>query len=300
MDRTGIFLSKDQKAKTHSRMYTFNMRIVLLGIISILSVFSCKTVKKTQVIQEAISKKDTAQTIIIKESPHIDSAAIVKDILSKVVKGKIDFNTFNAKIKVSYESAEKSDTYTVYLSMKKDSIIIIKVTGTFLGIPGLGLEVKIRQDSVVVVRHAGEKYVMNRSIGYLQEVTEIPFDFSTLQDILIGNPVFIDSNVVSYKAGASQLLVLMVGDIFKHLVTLDNTDYKVLHSKLDDVDIQRNRTCDITFGNYQPLGNYRFATYRSISVAEKSKLNIYMDFKEYSLNEPLKYNFEVSKKFKRK
>src|SRR6202007_3117176 len=107
-----------------------------------------------------------------------------------------------------------------------------------------------------------------RSIGYLQDVTEIPFDFSTLQDFLIGNPVFTDSNVVSYRARPNQLSVLMIGDLFKHLLTLDNTDYTVLHSKLDDVDMQRNRTGDIIFGSYQPMGPYRFATYRSISIAE--------------------------------
>ncbi len=277
------------------------MKPLFLAFFSVLLVgVSCTTVKKTQVIQEAITKKDTAQTIVIKESPQVDSEAIVKEILGKVATSKIDFNTFNAKIKASYEGAEKSDNYTVYLSMKKDSVILIKVTGTFLGIPGLGLEAKIKKDSVTVVRHAGEKYVMYRSINYLQEVTQIPFDFATIQDILIGNPIFIDSNVVSYKAGSSQLLVLMVGDVFKNLVTLDNTDFKVLHSKLDDVDLQRNRTCDITFGNYQPMGSYRFATYRSISVAEKSKLDIYLDFKEFNLNEPLKYNFEPPKKYKRK
>ena len=277
------------------------MKRFLIFLISIsLAVFSCKTVKKTQVIQEAITKKDTAPTIVISETPHVDSVAIIKDIMGKVVKNKIDFKTFNAKIKVYYEGQEKSDTYQVYLSMKKDSVIIIKVTGTVLGISGKGLEAQIKKDSVIVVRYAGEQYVTYRSIGYLKEVTEIPFDFSTLQDILIGNPVFIDSNVVSYKAGANNLLVLMVGDLFKHLLTLDNTDFRVLHSKLDDVDLQRNRTCDITFSNYQPLGGYRFSTYRSISIAEKSKLDLYLEFKEYSLNEPLKYSFEVPKKFKRK
>ena len=269
-------------------------------LLIILFAFSCKTVQKTQVIQEAISKKDTAQTIVISETPKVDSAAIVKDIMHKVVQGKIDFNTFNAKIKVTYESAEKSDTYTVYLSMKKDSVILIQIKGSFLGIPALGLEAKIKKDSIVVVQLVGDKYVMNRSISYLQEVIEIPFDFSTLQDLLIGNPIFLDSNLVSYKASANQLTVMMVGDVFKHLVTLDNTDYKVMHSKLDDVDIQRNRTGDIIFGSYLPMGPYRFATYRSISIAEKSKLNIYLDFKEFALNEPLKYNFEVPKKLMRK
>ena len=271
----------------------------LLLVITVLA-FSCKTVKKTQGIQEAITKKDTAITIVIKESPKIDSAAIVKDILSKVVKSKIDFNTFNAKIKVSYEGPAKSDNYTVYLSMQKDSIILIKVTGTLLGFRGLGLQAKIKKDSVIVVQYAGEQSVMNRSISYLQEVTQIPFDFSTLQDIIMGNPVFLDSNVVSYKAGSSQLLVLMVGNLFKHLLTLDNTNYTILHSKLDDVNLQRNRTCDITLSIYQPLGTKQFATYRKISVSEKSKLDIYLDFKEFTLNEPLKYTFDIPKKFKRK
>jgi len=276
-------------------MKHFFICIVVISLVA----FSCKTVKKTQGIQEAISKKDTAQTIVIKETDKIDSAAIVRSIMSKVVQSKIDFKTFNAKIKVDYEGVEKNDNYTAYLSMKKDSVILIKVKGTFLGISAVGLQVKIKKDSVILVRSVGEKYVLNRSISYLQDVTEIPFDFYTLQDLIIGNPIFADSNVVSYKAGATQLLVLMVGDIFKHLITLDKSNNKILHSKLDDVDIQRNRTCDITFSSYQPMGSYQFATYRQISVAEKSKLDIYLDFKEFTLNEPLKYTFEVPKNYKR-
>ncbi|MCW3086875.1 MAG: hypothetical protein JWQ78_261 [Sediminibacterium sp.] len=271
-----------------------------LVIFAAVLTYSCTTVKKTQGIQEAITKKDTAQTIVIKESPRVDSAAIVRDILGKVVRSKIDFSTFNAKIRVDYDGVEKSDNYTVYLSMKKDSIILMKVKGSFLGISAVGLEMKIKKDSVILVRTVGEKYVMNRSISYLQEVTELPFDFFTVQDIIIGNPVYTSNNIVSYKAGATQLLVLMVGNMFKHLLTLDNTDFKILHSKLDDVDIQRNRTGDISFSAYQPMGPYQFATYRKISVAEKSKLDIYLDFKEFSLNEPLKYTFEIPRNYKRK
>jgi hypothetical protein len=261
---------------------------------------SCKTVKKVSGIQEAINKKDTSQTVMIVETPKVDSAAIVKSIMNKVIKSKIDFKTFNAKIKVDYESANNSDKYTAYLSMVKDSIIYIKVIGSFLGISAEGLQVKITKDSVVLVKKVGEKYVQKRSIDFLQEATEIPFDFSTLQDMLIGNPLFIDENIVSYREGNNQLTVLMIGDIFKHLLTLSNSDFSVAHSKLDDVDIQRNRTCDISFINYVNLGQYRFSTYRNIVVSEKSKLDLNLDFKEYSLNEPLKYTFEVPKNYKRK
>ncbi len=274
----------------------------LFIIFTLLLAVSCKTVKKTQTIQEAITKKDTAQTIVIKETPKIDSAAIVKGILEKVVRSKIDFNTFNAKIKVDYEGPEQSDNYTAYVSMKKDSIILIKIKGSFLGISAVGLEAKIKKDSVIVVQLVGaDKGVTYRSISYLQEMTQIPFDFATLQDLIIGNPVFVSNNVVSYKSGASQLLVLTIGSLFKHLITLDNdADHKVQHSKLDDVDIQRNRTGDITFSEYKPMGQYQFATFRRITIAEKSKLDITLDFKEYTLNEALKYNFDIPKNLKRK
>jgi hypothetical protein len=34
-----------------------------------------------------------------------------------------------------------------------------------------------------------EKTVQYRSIAYLTEITQVPFDFYSLQDLIIGNPV---------------------------------------------------------------------------------------------------------------
>jgi len=272
----------------------------LLGFLLLVIGFSaCKTAKKTQGLQEAMSKKDTTQTVIISEV-KIDSGAIVRDILTKVVKSKIEFNTFNAKIKVDYESAEKSDDYTIYLSMKKDSVILIKVKGSFLGISSVGLEARITRDSLVLVQLVGEKNVKYRSISYLQEISQIPFDFATLQDIILGNPIYIDSNVLSYKNSESGFLVQMAGEVFKHLLTLNNTNFQIVHSKLDDINVQRNRTCDISQNSFQPMGNFMFSTYRKITLSEKSKLDVYLDFKEYTLNEPLKYTFDIPRNLKRK
>ncbi|MBS1590812.1 MAG: DUF4292 domain-containing protein [Bacteroidetes bacterium] len=261
--------------------------------------FSCRPAKKIQTIQTAVEKKDTATTVIVKEVPKVDSERIVKDIMSKVLMQKIDFETFNAKAAVTYESAEESQRVTAYISLKKDSILYAKIALPPVGIVALLI---VTKDSVILaqVKGSNSKTVQYRSIAYLNDLTQIPFDFSTLQDIIIGNPVFIDSNVVSFKNTQNQLRVLMLGNIFKHLVTLDNNSFKVLHSKLDDVDLLRNRTCDISFGEYVPLNNYQFATYRQISVAEKSKLDIYLDFKDYSINEPLKYTFTIPKNYKHK
>jgi hypothetical protein len=271
--------------------------ILFLVVASI--TMSCRPTKKVQSIQTAITKKDTAQVVIVKENPVVDSVAIVKDILKKITQQKIDFKTFNAKIKVEYFGQEESQNVTAYLSIVKDSIIYVQIKG-FLGI--VGLQAKITKDSVTIVSKIPDhKYVQYRTISYLQEVTQVPFNFTTLQDVLIGNPVFLDSNIVSYKAlNNNQMLVLMIGNVFKHLITFDKENLLVIHSKLDDVNIQRNRTCDITLSKYNTVGNFQFSTFRNISVAEKSKLDVNMEFKEYSFNEMLKYGFTVPKNYKRK
>ena len=55
------------------------MKIKLLGIIAtIILVAACGTVKKVEGIQEALSKKDTAQVVVVNTIPVIDSGAIVR------------------------------------------------------------------------------------------------------------------------------------------------------------------------------------------------------------------------------
>ena len=56
----------------------------------------------------------------------------------------------------------------------------------------------IKKDSVILM-NTRDKEVQYRSLDYLQEVTQIPFDFNTLQDLLIGNPIFFSDNSISYR-----------------------------------------------------------------------------------------------------
>ena len=70
-----------------------HMRYLSVIIISILVFVACKPVKKVQKIETAINKKDTTQKVILSKVPDVDSAAIVKDIMNKLVKRKIDFTT---------------------------------------------------------------------------------------------------------------------------------------------------------------------------------------------------------------
>ena len=272
------------------------MKRILAGILVVaLAAAGCRSTKKVQKIEQDIFKKDTATTVVIAAAPKVDSAALVRDIMGKLIKHKIEYKSFNAKINVDYEGVETSQKMTAYVSMKKDSAIFIKIAVSPYGVVK---NIFVNKDSVILITTKGDKSIQYQTINYLKESANIPFDFYTLQDILIGNPIFLDSNIVSYKSGREQLLVYMIGDLFKNLVTLDNTDFKVIHSKLDDVDEQRNRTCDITLTDYVAVNGYQFATNRKISVSEKSKLDIYLEFKTYEFNNDLAYRFAIPKNYK--
>ncbi len=271
-----------------------NIFLILIFISLLLA--SCRPRKVVTPIRTAIEKKDTVQTVIIKETPIVDSISIVKEMMAKVMHQKIDFFTFNAKIKAEYESADESQSVTAYLSILKDSVMFIQIKG-FLGI--IGIQAKITKDSITIVNKVKDKYVQKRAISYLQDVTQIPFTFTTLQNLFIGNPIFIDSNIVSYKnTNDNKLIVLIIGSVFKNLLTIDNNTFLITHCKLDDVNINRNRTCDITLSNYIFNNDFSFSTFRSIAVSEKSKLKVNLDYKEYTFNEPIKYSFTIPKNYK--
>ncbi len=256
-----------------------------------LSMFSCKTVKQ---INKAIAPKDTTDVVIIDQS-KIDSILMIKKTIENLNRNYIDFKTFSAKIKVDYQDSRgKQPDITAIVRIVKDSAIWISLSATFLNVEVY--RVLITKDSVIL-RNIRDEEVQYRSLDYLQEVTEIPFDYYTLQDLLVGNPVFVDSNIVYYKKTEDQILFSMVGKYFKHLLTLSSDNYYLTHSKLDDVDISRSRTADLTYSDYENKTGFNFSTYREVTISEKNKLDIRLNYKRYEFNKELSVSFNIPKNY---
>lgn len=281
------------------------MRVLPLFLLLLILIVACRSAGKLQKTQNNISQVDTTPPVVVadikigkdtlvteKKSPATPSI----DIFKKVVNNKINFSYFNARVRVNFQGKEGAEEATAFIRMKKDSAVWLSLRGP-LGIEGF--RVLITRDSVKVMNLL-KKNVEFRNISYLHEVTGIPFDFVTLQDLVVGNPVFIDTNIVGFKLDPNNVLsVLMAGEVFRNLITIDNTDLKILHSKLDDIDVARTRTCDITFSNYVNTSGILFSTLRKISVSEKSKLEVNLDFKQYAFNQLLTFPFNIPKNYKR-
>ncbi|HEX2536369.1 MAG TPA: DUF4292 domain-containing protein [Chitinophagaceae bacterium] len=254
---------------------------------------SCRSTKK---IQTAITRKDTTAVASTPAPRSNDSSVFIRTALQQVSANRVPFTTFSAKVNVDYRDAEdKKYDVNANIRMYRDSALWISVNA-ILGIEAL--RVLITKDSVKLLNKQDRQYTA-RSIDYLQEVTALPLDLRTVQDLLIGNPVFLDSNnIVSYSRGAGTVSLLSIGQFFKHLITLQDGDHQLLHSKLDDADISRNRTANLAYEAYETKRGPRFATKRRISVSEKKKLDIALDFKQYSFDEEVSFPFSIPKNYK--
>jgi hypothetical protein len=252
---------------------------------------SCRPTKK---ITTAISKKDTAQVILV-DSLKRDSMVFIHNVLDQLQKNRIDYKTFSAKMKVEYTDKEgKGPDLTVFARIIKDSAIWLSINATVFSYEAF--RVLITPDSVTVLNKK-DKIVQYRSVSYLQELSRLPFDFSTLQDLIIGNPIYVDTNIIFYRKNGPNISLLSSGQFFKNLITVSADNFLLQHSKLDDADATRNRTCDLTYGNYENKSGVFFATLRKISVSEKSKIDIDMDYKQYNFNEPVTLPFSIPKNF---
>lgn len=254
----------------------------------------CKATK--QHIGTTIASRDT-NTVLIGTRPAViskDSIEFVNNVLAKLDSNYINFKTFHSKVKVEVENANgKQPDITATLRMVKDSAIWISLTATFLNVEVY--RAYITKDSVILLNKQ-DKEVQYRSLDYLQEVTEIPFDFKTLQDMIIGNPVFFESKNASFRKKDQYLLGSSWGDDFKNLLTLTLDNYLLKHSKLDDVNMNRNRTASITYDEY----DHNFATKRQIIISEKNKIDIRLNFKQFEFNKELSVSFSVPKNYKKK
>lgn len=271
------------------------MKKVLLAIIIICTIIaSCSPAKR--VINNAISPKDTSNII---RDQSVDQAQILaQEMKERLQKNHITFTSFSAKIKVeTQDSKGKNPDITAVVRMVKDSAIWISLSATFLN-----LEVYralITKDSVILMDKR-EKTVQYRSLDYLQEVTEIPFDFQTIQDLLVGNPIFFNEKNATFKKADNYILVNSTDDYFKNLMTLLGENYTVSRIKLDDIDLTRNRTANVSYSDYENSNGINFATSRQISISEKGKLDVQMKFKQFEFNKDLSVAFTVPKNYKRK
>lgn len=269
-----------------------NIFRILITVILVNSFVSCRSTKK---LQTAINKKDTVVSV---KNTTPDPLRAGNILFNTLISNRINFNTFSAKIKVEYEDAKgKQPDVIANVRMLKDSVIWVSINATFLSIEAF--RILITKNHITILNKL-QKQVEEHPFSFIESIAKIPMDFKTLQDLIIGNPIFLGDKVVSHKLTENRILLSTMGKFFKNLLTLSVNNNLIERSKLDDLDVALNRTADLSYSGYENKSGLFFSTQREITVAEKTKVDIKLDFKQYDFNTALSYPFAVPKNFKTK
>lgn len=269
-----------------------NFVIIIFILFTCLLFSNCRSTRK---ITTAADNKDSLRLIV---TARDDSAVNVTKALKNLSDNYINYQTFSAKIKVDYsDSKGKQPDVNAFVRMQKDSLIWVSVSATFLNVEAL--RVLITKDSVYILNKL-ERTKDIKPITYLAEVVKIPLGLSTLQDLLVGNPIFTGQNIISYKQENDRILLGTLGDLFKSLISISLKSKYVESLELEDVNVASLRTADLSYDKYENTGGRPFATERNIIVSEKMAVNIKMDFKQYDFDKLLSFPFNIPDSYKSK
>jgi len=269
-------------------------RYLPLIALAALTLVSCRS---TRTIQTAINTRadSLAQAQRDLEMARIDSVRYIKGQYDSVMAQRIEFKTFSGKIDADYQETEgKKTNLTVQVRIQRDSLIWLSLTALF-GIEGV--RACITTDSVKVMNKQDKTYLV-RPIAYLQELTALPLDLHSLQDLLVGNPVFLDSTFQQYSKGGGLISLQGSNEWFRKLLTIGEVDKLMSSYKLDDLNVSRPRTSYLTYGEYENKMGKWFSRRRTVQVSEKKNFLVRIQYKQYAFNETLSFPFAVPKNYR--
>ncbi len=270
-------------------MLVFNigeMKKILYLSMAALILVSCRAAKK---IQQPVSgpPKDT-----VTAKPPVDSVVTAPDLSGL---NRVKYQTFSGRAEVDFaQDGGKKNNFDIKVNMLRDSIIWFSATGP-LGIEGMrGI---ITRDSVKIINRLNREYIQ-RSISYLQDQLGLPLDLNSMQDLLVGNPVFINidsSHVIRNEQG---WLISSEDRGISNQLLVTNPGLLPTFSKLAAIDSSRKRSAELSYSDYHPEGNASFSTLRNILIKYKKNITIQLRFGKYNFNHEISTPFAIPKGFK--
>jgi hypothetical protein len=144
------------------------------------------------------------------------------------------------------------------------------------------------------------KSIQYRDFRFLQEATRLPVDFFILQDLLIGNPVFLDSSLQSFSITEGQILLETLGDVFLNISMFTHDPLQLQQTHLEGTDTVNRRSAHLEYLEYSGISGRDFSGRRKVTVIDKKQLAIELEFRQASFDVPLTFPFAVPANYKLK
>jgi len=231
-------------------------------------------------------------------------------LTSKLEKHQLKFDSFKAKFSIRYTKGSDKSNFKGNIRVKKDSMIWVSIA------PVLGIEMAriiITPDSVKFIDRHNKSY-FKADYDYVNRYLNSAMGFEMLQAFLIGNDfssyedpgweVKIDGGLyrLSTVNRRKQIKYVSKGEasvIPLQKTWLDPDNFKIKKVSVKEVSSSRSRELIATYNDFYQISQQLFPLHVEYNLEANNDINVILDYSRVSLDENLKYPFNISSKYKK-
>ncbi len=208
------------------------------------------------------------------------------------MENQIDFEWFYSKANIRFKDARLNQSFSSTIKIRKDSLI-------WLNVKKLGLEAGralITPDSIFVINRL-ERTVYKRDFSYLEKFN-LEGDFQTLQQLLIGNALFINQESITTEKTDERITLTSKNEQTEGQYILSPEAF--LLQKMLINDIENSREMAFTYDKYVELeATAPFSKERQITATsdETGEMVINILFNKTEFNKPQTFPFSISPRY---
>lgn len=231
----------------------------------------------------------TKEVVVPKEDKPTGAAAFLLALDQNFFQA--DWMTGSARL--SYDDGNMAVAGTASIKMEKDKIIWVSVKkfGFELG------RAKITADSIYILDRINNQYAIE-PISFIEKQTQLPADLAMLQQILLGNPIFLTKD--SPKGN-------LQNDIYRFMASTEtisnNYWFHMPNYEMQKMEIKqdsKSRSLSINLENYKDAGSNRdFSYLRLITVnsGASEPMKIELEFSNIKIDVPSEIKFSIPPRY---
>lgn len=165
--------------------------------------------------------------------------------VSRMEKSQAEFEYLNIKAKANYIANGNKQAFTLFLKMKKDSLLWASATG--FGFEAI--RAKITPDSVFVLDRLNKKYY-TADLNLLSQLVGFEVTLPQLQNILIGNAPLANSSYTKATSSSYNDHLTSVEGLLSNILRL-NADFRVNQSRLEQ--LSTSKVLDLRYMGHEKV-----------------------------------------------
>lgn len=245
-------------------------------ILFILTVFLGTSCKAPAFLSKKANKNSSAEALV-----------------EHLVKNQVKAEWMYARAKVRYDDKYQGFGASATIQLRKDSVL-------WMNIKKFGLEVarvQITADSIYILDRINNEYYIE-GIDYIEKSYNMPASFSTLQALILGNPVFFNRNELI--AAHKELFVHLEGkgDRFDSRYVLDATG--LLLRSMSFGEVQTDRKLDYELEDYRLTAdkqNFSYIRKLDLDSQETGKSSLEIKLNKVEFDVPKSIRFEIPERY---